>query len=114
STSNGWVNISNTPGVYYGANTNTLHAMGLNLGYGAKRHFRCMVSNSCGTTVSDVATMSSALMPTIISGPAAASVCSGDTATFSITATNALAYQWGMKKGNGLGITLTNNSIFSG
>lgn len=113
-TTAGWVDINNTPGVYAGVNTSSLWANDMNLGYGATKKLRCRVSNSCGNTYSNAATMSSAPMPIITSGPANKTICAGDTTSFSVNAYSALTYQWSMYKGTTAAIMLTDNNIFTG
>jgi hypothetical protein len=56
------------------------------------------VTEACQSALSSVSTVAVSVQPTINTQPAGTSVCSGTTATLSVTATNATAYQW--KKGS--------------
>jgi PKD repeat protein len=58
--------------------------------------FRCVVTNSAGSTVSDSATLTVVSAPAITVQPSSQTVRQGQTATFSVTATGTapLSYQW--------------------
>ncbi len=57
--------------------------------------FDVVVVNACGASVvSTAATLTVNNPPTITAQPVAATVCAGDTATFSVSATGATNYQW--------------------
>jgi len=73
-----------------------------------------VVNGSCGTATSNSATLTVQEPPAIASSPADATVCTGQTATFSVGATGAgLSYQW-RKDGNAIsGATNSTYSIAS-
>jgi diaminopimelate epimerase len=59
-----------------------------------------VVTNSCGTATSAAATVTVVDAPVITIDPADATVCAGNTATFSVTATGTgLTYQWQLSTG---------------
>lgn len=78
---------------FSGATTNTLTVnpnSGLN-----NAAFRCILSNACGSTTSSQAILYPNQSTDIISGPETQFVCSGTSATFSVSANGAqLTYKW--------------------
>ena len=58
--------------------------------------YRCVVSDTCGSVTSNSATLTLLSAPSISSHPASASICSGQTNQFCVTATGSgtLGYQW--------------------
>jgi Putative Ig domain len=77
--------------------------------------FRCIATNTTGSTTSSAATLTvNAAAPTV-TGPTAQPVVAGSTATFSVTATSlvAMTYQWKVST-NGVGGTYNNVTAGSG
>lgn len=73
------------------AATYSLTASTSNNGY----YYRCVVSNTCGSVNSSAAKLTVNATTAISTHPVAQTVCSGDTAKFSVVATgSALTYQW--------------------
>ena len=63
------------------------------------RKYRCIVSNSTGSTVSNTATLTLASSkPTITAQPQSVTAEAGATVTFKVTATGATSYQWQFSK----------------
>ncbi|MBN8695092.1 MAG: T9SS type A sorting domain-containing protein [Bacteroidetes bacterium] len=95
-TGSGFVSLTNT-GVYTGADDDTLNisnTTGMN-GY----TYRCIVTNGSGNDTSNVAllTVSAPVVPTVSIPTSMTSLCAGDAATISATATNegtAPTYEW--------------------
>jgi len=79
--------------------------------------FRCLVSSSCSVPVT-TATASLSVNPatTLDSQPAGAQICSGNNASFSVTATGAtLSYQWQVSTDAGASFTsIANSAVYSG
>jgi hypothetical protein len=72
--------------------------------------YDCVVSNACGSATSSAAALTIDVAPAITQGPAGATRCAGQAASFSITATGTapLAYQWrrdGVSLADGAGIS---------
>ena len=105
----GFVNVSNNA-IYSGATTGTLNVAGApaNLdGY----QYRVLVNGSCTPPTSDVVALTVNTPPVITAGPAGATKCVGEQATFSVTATGTdVTYQW---KKNGTNIPGATSSTFS-
>ena len=78
--------------------------------------YRCVVTNAIGTSVnSDAATVIVRQAPTILSGANNVTAQSGKPATFSITASGAVKYQWQYSKdGGATWSNLTNGSFWVG
>lgn len=98
----GFVNLSNNTN-YAGTNTNQLQVS--NVENTLNNHqFRCVVENTCESVNSAAATLSVSEAPVITNQPNDTTICSNNTATFSISATgNNLTYQWQVNNGNGNG-----------
>ncbi len=97
----GWTNLSNTA-PYGGVTTNSLSittATYLMNGY----LYRVIVSGACNPPdTSNVATLTVNTAPTLVSQSPSVTVCEGDNALFSITATGSgLNYQWQVDDGTG-------------
>ncbi|MEN2489541.1 MBG domain-containing protein [Flavobacterium sp. B11] len=76
--------------------------------------YRALATNSCNTTAySNNATLIVNSAPSITTQPSSTSVCIGDNAAFSVTASNATGYQWYVDKGTGFN-AISNNAQFSG
>jgi hypothetical protein len=56
--------------------------------------YTCEVTNGCGVVTSNAATLTNYSAPAITVQPVSASVCAGNSTTFSVTATDATTYQW--------------------
>jgi hypothetical protein len=108
----GWGNLGNG-GIYTGATTATLTLTGAITtvdGY----QYRCVASGSCSPTVtSNAGTLTINPPPAITANPQDATICSGQNANFSITATNATSYQWQENDGSGWS-SLSDGGIYSG
>jgi len=52
------------------------------------------VSGTCGSITSNVATLGVNVLPVIATQPVSQAICQGNSVTFSVTASNALSYQW--------------------
>ncbi|MBK8915482.1 MAG: immunoglobulin domain-containing protein [Phycisphaerales bacterium] len=57
-------------------------------------NYDCVVSNACGSVTSNAASLTISSGPSISVHPANASVCSGQPASFSVTASDVTGYQW--------------------
>ncbi len=81
-----------------GYNTKTLKvsATAARNGY----QYRCKVSNSMGTTISGIATLTVESKPAITTQPKSVSVAEGGTAAFTVAATGATSYQWQWRNGS--------------
>jgi predicted secreted protein len=108
-TGSGFVNVSNNA-IYSGATTGTLIVAGAPASLDGYL-YRVLVNGSCTPPTSDVATLKINTPPVITAGPAGATKCVGEQATFSVTATGTdLTYQW---KKNGTNIPGATSSTFS-
>ncbi|QOJ14466.1 MAG: immunoglobulin domain-containing protein [Planctomycetia bacterium] len=56
--------------------------------------YDCVVSNACGSVISNAASLTISAGPSISAHPGNASACSGQPASFSVTANDATGYQW--------------------
>jgi hypothetical protein len=56
--------------------------------------YDCVVTGTCGMATSDAAMLNLAANPMVTHNPMPQTVCTGGMATFSITASNAVSYQW--------------------
>jgi hypothetical protein len=74
--------------------------------------YDCVVSNSCGSATSNAATLTVNTPPVITDDPDNKTVCEGDSATFSVSAssTTPLSYQW---RKNGSTIPGATNSSYT-
>jgi hypothetical protein len=61
---------------------------------GSSGSYSCDVTNGCGVTPSNAATLTVGDLPSITSQPASASVCTGNPVSFSVTAPAAISWQW--------------------
>lgn len=75
--------------------------------------YECVASNACGPVTSDPATVTVRTAPTISADPVALSVCAGQPAMFSVSATaiGTISYQWRKNTSNIDGATLSTFSI---
>jgi len=108
----GWANVTNG-GVYGGATTATLTltAAGTSLNM---YQYRCVVSGVCTpNATSNAVTLTVNSAPAITSQPSNSTICSGANTTFSVTASNAISYQWQVNDGSGWS-NVTNTGIYSG
>ena len=107
-----WNNLSNNA-TYSGTTTNTLAITGANIAMN-NYQYRCVVTNSCGSIYSLIATLivNTPSAPTINIATAAISICSGTSTVFTSTVFNggnAPVYQWNK---NGLPVG-TNSNIYN-
>ncbi|MBD2757875.1 beta strand repeat-containing protein [Spirosoma validum] len=87
-----FTSLSCCPNSYPGYNTATLTTNGTESN---GRRYRVVVSNLCGTVTSNSATFTLDTAPTITAQPTAPTVCSGNSATYSVTASGTdLTYLW--------------------
>lgn len=56
--------------------------------------YRAVLTNTCGATISDSATLTICMPPVVTLQPADSIVVSGDVAVFEVAASNVTAYQW--------------------
>lgn len=109
-----WNNLTNVA-PYSNVTTATMNinptSAGLN-GY----QYRCVVSSACSPLNSNVATLTVNAAPGITAHPVNASVCAGNSASFSITASGGgLVYQWQEStNGGGTWNNLVNGAPYSG
>jgi photosystem II stability/assembly factor-like uncharacterized protein len=78
--------------------------------------YRCQISNSCGITLSNFGTLTvNAITATVTGQPVATTVCSGQAASFTLTAAGSgLSYQWQVNSGFGVFSTISNGSQYTG
>ena len=107
-----WNNIING-GIYSGVTTATLTLSGVTANLN-NNQYRVIISSSCTALNSNAVTLTVNTAPSITSQPVAASVCAGNTATFSVTAIGTgLTYQW-QENISGTWVNITNGGIYSG
>jgi hypothetical protein len=100
-----WVNVSDgTPvgATYTGANTATLTVTSNNIAAGTYQ-YQVVVTNSCGSTTSNSATLTVNPATVITTHPSNATICEGTTSqSFSVAATGfgTLTYQWQFSSDN--------------
>ncbi len=109
--SGSWVDLVSS-GTYSGVNSSQLTLFGTTLGMNTDQ-FRCIVTDTAGTTTSNVATLGVGVAPAITVQPQPVSGLVGQTVSFSVTATGTapLTYQWykyGTPVGNASTLTLAN------
>lgn len=110
----GWVNVA-ASAEYSGETTNMLRLtnalFSLN-GY----QYRCLVNGSCGTSISDAATLNVQPRTTFTSFPSDVTTCAGTSATFHVTAAGIgpITYRWMRMSAGGWGTPLTETYPYSG
>ncbi|MBI1185587.1 PKD domain-containing protein, partial [bacterium] len=109
----GYADLSNT-GIYSGATSATLSLSNSTIGMSGYT-YRCVVSNStCSPDMSNAAKLTVQKAPNITADPTDSTICGGNNATFSITATGTgLTYQWQENKGSGYA-NLSNGAVYGG
>ncbi|RYD54443.1 MAG: hypothetical protein EOP56_19200, partial [Sphingobacteriales bacterium] len=108
----GYTNISNG-GAYSGTTTATLSISGGTAAMSGHQ-YRCVVSNSCTSTNSTAAALTVHTAPLITVQPGAATICAGNNANITVTATGTgVTYQWQVNNGAGY-IDVTNSGAYSG
>jgi hypothetical protein len=110
---NGWTNLTNTP-PYTGANNPAIQIAGSPFSLHLT-NYRCIVSGTCAPpdTSAPVFIWVNQL-PNVVTQPISDSICVGENALFSITATGyTLQYRWQIDTGSGYA-DLTNTPPFSG
>lgn len=114
-TGGGFVNITNG-GVYSGATTNTLTITGFTAGMDGYQ-YQCVVTGTINCTyssTSNAAILSLTTSPNITQQPVTQSICEGDNAVFTTTATGTgLTYQWQENTGSGF-VNVVNGGDYSG
>ena len=110
-----WNNLVNA-GIYSGVTTATMTinptAASLN-GY----QYRCVINSSCSPLNSNVTTLVINSAPAITVQPSSITICAGNNATFSVTATGGgLIYQWqeSITGAGGPWNNITNGGVYSG
>ncbi len=81
-----WNNIVGATGSSYSATAVTVAMNGY--------QYRVLVTGQCGTSTSNVATLTVNVPPTVTTGPTSLSLCSGSSASFTVAGTSAVSYQW--------------------
>ena len=112
-TGSGFVNVPNAA-PYSGDTTATLYITNADIsmdGY----IYQCIINGACPPPVTtNSVTLTIDALPVITMQPAAAHVCEGSNATFSVTATGTgLTYQWQEDQGSGY-VDLSNTAPYSG
>ena len=106
-------NISNG-GIYSGATSSVLllTAPGTSM---STYKYRCVVSNhSCSSATSTGATLTIQTAPSVGTNPGSSTICSGNNATFSVSATgSSLSYQWQENTGSSWA-NVSNGGVYSG
>jgi len=93
-TGSGWNDISGATSASYTVTGVTLTQNGYT--------YRCVVTGQCGSTNSNVVTLTVNALPAITAQPQSLNLCSGSAASFSVTATGAgLSYQWELSTNGG-------------
>ena len=89
-----WTNLVTTTGIN-GPDTASLTVSGTTLGMSGDQ-FRCLVTNTAGTTTSNAATLTVNQPPTITTQPQNVTAAAGATVSFTVAATGTapLTYQW--------------------
>ncbi|WP_020526092.1 immunoglobulin domain-containing protein [Cytophaga aurantiaca] len=101
------VNMSNG-GTVSGATSTALSITGVVAGDAT--NYKCVITSSCGSATTTAAILSLTSAPAITTQPVATqTICAGQSATFSVTASGATTHQW--KKG---GVDLVNGGNISG
>src|SRR6202012_5806791 len=97
----GWNNLSNT-GIYSNVTTATMVLTGATNSMDGYQ-YRVVVSGSCTPAVTSTAgTLNFNIVPSVSSQPVATTVCEGNSAGFSVSATGTgLSYQWQQSTDNG-------------
>jgi len=105
-----FVNIHNIP-PFSNVNTGTLTISPANSSLN-NSSYQCLITG-CGVTIaSNIVTLSVTPNAIITSQPQPLSLCAGDPASFSVTASNAVSYQWQENTGAGF-VNISNGGIYS-
>jgi hypothetical protein len=115
---NGGTSFSNITngGIYSGATTASLTLTGATSSLNANQ-YQVIVSNTgCTSATSSVATLTVNTALSITSNPSNSTICSGNNATFNVTATgSSISYQWQESTNGGTSFSnITNGGIYSG
>ena len=110
-TGSGFVNITDG-GIYSGAQTDTLTITGAVLDMN-NYQYQCIVTNSCGDITSNIAVLTVNSLVSITFQLENQTICEGNNAIFSLTATGADSYQWQENTGSGF-VNITDGGIYSG
>lgn len=107
--SGSWSDLSN--GGAYSATTTASFRVVASLAMNGDK-FRCVVTNTAGTSTSNIVTLTTGSIPSITTQPSSSTVSAGQTASLSVAATGTapLAYQWsryGVAVSGATGATLT-------
>lgn len=108
----GFVALANVA-PYSGVTTAVLNISPVSAGMNGYQ-YRCAVTGSCASPVtSNAATLTIPASVTLSAGPDEDTACVNSAAVFSVTAVNALSYQWEENSGSGF-VPLTNSGVYSG
>jgi hypothetical protein len=93
--SGSWTPLTDSAGVVVGSQTASLLVYGTSVGMTGDQ-YRCIVSNTSGSSISGAATLAVSQRPTVATQPTNVSAIAGQTVSFTVTAngTGPLAYQW--------------------
>lgn len=106
-------NPINNGGVYSGATTTTLNLTGPNVSYNGYQ-YRLVATGGCSPdATSTSATLIVNSASSISAHPQSSGVCSSGNTSFSVTAANAVNYQWQVNSGSGY-TNITDNATYSG
>jgi len=109
-----WNNLANG-GIYSGVTTTTLTLTGVTAGMN-NNQYRCIITSACSPLNSSAAILTVNTAPALTAQPANSSVCAGNNAVFSVSATGSgLTYQWQEStNGGGTWNNLANGAPYSG
>jgi len=109
-----FTNLSNT-GIYLGATSATLFLSSSLTNSYNNYQYRCVVTGTCSAATSSAATLTVNSLPAVSSQPSNSTVCSGNSTSFSVSATGTgLTYQWQVSTDGTNYTNLTNSGIYSG
>jgi hypothetical protein len=101
-----WSNITGATSATY-----ALSAIAVSL---SGSQYRCIVTSNCGSSTSDVATLTVNASTSITQQPVSQTVCTGSTTTFGVSTTNQnILYQWQVNTGAGFA-NITNGGPYGG
>jgi hypothetical protein len=109
-----WNNIANGA-IFSGVTTATLNITGATAAMN-NNQYRVVVTGTCAPAVNSAAALLTVnALPAITTQPAAATVCAGLNATYTVVATGAgLTYTWEENPGSGTFTAITDGGIYSG
>ncbi|WP_188890917.1 S-layer homology domain-containing protein [Paenibacillus radicis (ex Gao et al. 2016)] len=108
----GFMNIANVA-PYSGATTATLTITGATAGMNGYQYRVVVTGAATPNAVSNSATLTVNLPPSITAQPSSSAISTGANTTFAVTATNATGYQWQVDQGAGF-MNIANGAPYSG